>query len=90
MEQIQWDPTGQLLASCSNDNYVCIWKPENNQPKIILKGCGSAVNTIKWSQADGQNEANPLLAAGTQDGFILIWNVEQGNPPIKLPAHDKE
>ena len=50
--QIQWDPTGQLLASCSNDNYVCIWKPDNNQPNFTLKGCGSAVNTIKWSHAD--------------------------------------
>jgi len=76
VEQIQWDSRGQFLASCSNDKYVCIWSPDNSQPKITLNGCGSAVHTIKWSHAGDQAGADPLLAAGTQDGFILIWNVE--------------
>jgi len=30
VEQIQWDPKGQFLASCSNDKYVCIWTPDNS------------------------------------------------------------
>ena len=90
VEQIAWDPSGQLLASCSTDSYVCIWKPDSSSPKLTLKGqTGSAVSTIKWSNADAQHN-DPLLAAGTTDGQILIWNIEQGNLLTKLQAHDKE
>lgn len=30
VKQITWDSNGQLLASCSNDSLVCIWKTGNN------------------------------------------------------------
>ena len=90
VEQIAWDPSGQLLASCSTDSYVCIWKPDSSSAKLTLKGQpGSQVTTIKWSNADAQ-QSDPLLAAGTTDGHILIWNIEQGNLLTKLQAHDKE
>ena len=77
VEQISWDPTGTLLASCSRDTYVCIWKPEQNQPVLTFDKFSCPINTIRWSNRGAESEANaePLLAVGGQDGFIFIWNV---------------
>lgn len=32
VEQIKWDPSGQILASSSQDNLVCLWKPDKSTP----------------------------------------------------------
>ena len=36
VDQILWDPNKKLLASCSNDCYVCIWSPEKTEPELKL------------------------------------------------------
>ena len=43
VEQIQCDPSKRLLASCSNDNFVCIWSAENSTPEYTFDKTGSPV-----------------------------------------------
>lgn len=85
VEQIQWDPHKKLLASCSKDNFVCIWSPEKSTPELTLDKATSPVMTIKWSRAAG-DEA--MLAAGCEDGQILIYNVKSATVQYTLDFQD--
>lgn len=85
VEQIQWDPSKRMLASCSSDNQVCIWQPSKSAPELTLDKLESSVITIKWSHAEGAGP-DPLLAAGCKDGQILIWNITAGQLLVKLDA----
>lgn len=92
VEQIQWDPHKSLLASCSNDDFICIWSPEKNTPELTLDKPGSSVLTIKWShgRVGGPTGEEALLAAGCSNGQILIFNVKAGNLLTRLESHDRE
>ena len=73
VEQIKWDPTCRLLASCSSDNRVCLWKSEQSSPAHIFEDFKCRINQIQWSTASQTGAI--LLAAGGQDGSIAVWNV---------------
>jgi WD40 repeat protein len=88
VKQITWDPNGQLLASCSNDNLVCIWKPGNSQPEHRLDGHSSPVSIIRWSNKEG--DSDPLLAVGCLDNQVLVWNVRKERLVCRLQAGDGE
>lgn len=65
VKQISWDPNGQLLASCSNDSLVCIWKPGNSQPEYKLDDHSGSICILRWSNKEG--DSDPLLAVGLSD-----------------------
>lgn len=88
VEQIKWDPSGQILASSSSDNLVCLWKPERATPVDFLNQFNCPIKTIQWSNGTSQN--NTLLAAGGEDGFIALWNINTQQLWNKLHAHDRE
>jgi len=49
VEQIKWDPTNRLLASCSTDNRVCLWKTEQSSPAHVFEDLRESINQIQWS-----------------------------------------
>lgn len=51
VEMIAWDPYRRMLASCSTETYVCIWKPDSDQPYLKYDKLPSPIITIKWSNA---------------------------------------
>lgn len=71
---LRWNPTGEYLASGSNDNTVRIWK--NGSPiSRILKGHESAVKAMDWCPW----KTNVLATGGgSKDKSIRFWNVEDG------------
>lgn len=88
IEQIKWDPTGRLLASCSTDNRVCLWKCEQSSPAHIFEDFTDRVNQIQWSNASSFGSI--LLAAGSLDGSIAVWNVNERELCFKFLAHPSE
>lgn len=73
---LKWSPTGDYLASGSNDNVVYIWpnspSGESSQPLHSFKKHKAAVKAISWCPW------KPSLLAtggGTADKFIHVWNV---------------
>lgn len=88
VKQITWDPNGQLLASCSNDSLVCIWKPGCSQPEYRLDDKSSPVSIIRWSNKEG--DSDPLLAVGCLDNTVLVWNVKKERLVCRLKAGDGE
>lgn len=75
---------GNVLASCSYDGKVCVWKEEqmNQWGKIHEQNVSAqaSVNSIAW----GPYQAGLVLAAGSSDGRVVIltmrddckWSVE--------------
>lgn len=67
---------GNLLASCSFDRSVVIWKelPTTHEWTVVYKYVGHAfsVNCVAWAPF----EYGPLLACGSADGYlsVLSWS----------------
>lgn len=55
---IKWDPTGLLLASCSDDTTAKIWSYTHHRCMHDLREHTKEIYTLKWSPT-GPSSANP-------------------------------
>ena len=58
---VKWDPTGNLLASCSDDCTAKIWSLKQDGCVHDLKDHTKEIYTIKWAPT-GAGTANPNSA----------------------------
>ena len=81
---VKWDPSGQLLASCSDDCTAKIWDVESDRtdPLYDLKSHEQEIYTVKWSPT-GPGSRHPnkkaILATASFDGSVRLWNVADGS-----------
>ncbi|KAG5572904.1 hypothetical protein H5410_062670 [Solanum commersonii] len=87
---VKWDPSGSLLASCSDDTTVKIWNMEQDVFLHDFREHRKETYTIKWSPT-GAGTSNPnqqlLLASGSFDCTVNLWDVEQGRLLHTLNGH---
>ncbi|WMV57480.1 hypothetical protein MTR67_050865 [Solanum verrucosum] len=87
---VKWDPSGSLLASCSDDTTVKIWSMEQDVCLHDFRELRKETYTIKWSPT-GAGTSNPnqqlLLASGSFDSTVNLWDVEQGRLLHTLNGH---
>jgi len=89
---IKWDPSGSLLASCSDDTTAKIWSLNSGRDTFIhdFREHSKEIYTIKWSPT-GPGSANPnqklVLASASFDSTIKIWDVEVGTRLYTLTKH---
>jgi transducin (beta)-like 1 len=87
---IKWDPTGTLLASCSDDKTAKIWSMKQETCVYDFVGHKKEIYTIKWSPT-GPGSANPnrplLLASASFDSTIKLWDMEEGACTHTLTRH---
>jgi WD40 repeat protein/serine/threonine protein kinase len=81
---LAFDPTGQHLASASEDGEVVLWDALTGQPLRRLRGGHTMwVNSLAF-RADGK-----LLLTGSQDKTARVWDVESGRPLQVLGAFER-
>ena len=87
---IKWDPTGTLLASCSDDYTAKVWSLKQDSCVHNFSDHQKEIYTIKWSPTGpGTNNPNlPLvLASASYDATIKLWDVDQGKCTHSLGRH---
>jgi len=87
---IKWDPTGRLLASCSDD-YTCkVWSLDSERCVFDFADHQKEIYTIKWSPT-GPGTENPtlplLLASASYDATVKLWDVAEGRCVRTLARH---
>ena len=87
---IKWDPTGTLLASCSDDFTAKVWSAKQDRCVHDFRDHQKEIYTIKWSPT-GPGTNNPdlplMLASASYDATIKLWDVERGTCVHSLNKH---
>jgi len=89
---VKWDPSGNLLASCSDDYTAKVWNVASDQKEPLhdFKRHKAEIYTLKWSPT-GAGSANPhkqkMLATASFDGSVRLWNVDDGTCIRMLGRH---
>ncbi|XP_043805789.1 WD40 repeat-containing protein HOS15 isoform X3 [Manihot esculenta] len=87
---VKWDPTGSLLASCSDDISAKIWSMKQDKHVHDLREHSKEIYTIRWSPTGpGTNNPNQqlVLASASFDSTVKLWDVELGKRICSLNGH---
>ncbi|PPD75340.1 hypothetical protein GOBAR_DD27739 [Gossypium barbadense] len=88
---VKWDPTGSLLASCSDDITAKIWCMKQDKYVHDLREHSKEIYAIRWSPTGpGTNNPNQqlTLASASFDSTVKLWDVELGKLLYSLNGHD--
>jgi len=72
---LKWSPDGTQLASGGNDNLLCVWELNSQEPRLRRAEHTAAVKALAWCPWQPS-----LLASGggTSDRKIRFWNSSTG------------
>eukprot|EP01080_Neovahlkampfia_damariscottae_P004252 gene4252-7589_t len=89
--QLSWSPDGEILASCSSDKLVKLWKLNETSNEYecidtIESKHTKTIRCLEWSP-NGK-----YLALGSFDSFITIWKKTSSSMEFvtKLEGHENE
>ncbi|KAK2557563.1 F-box-like/WD repeat-containing protein TBL1XR1 [Acropora cervicornis] len=86
---IKWDPSGSLLASCSDDLSSKVWSTKQDSWVFDLQGHKKEIYTIAWSPT-GPTTASPNAPLfASYDTSVKLWELERGNCIMSLTKHQE-
>uniref|UniRef100_A0A2C9USZ0 Uncharacterized protein n=1 Tax=Manihot esculenta TaxID=3983 RepID=A0A2C9USZ0_MANES len=72
---VKWDPTGSLLASCSDDISAKIWSMKQDKHVHDLREHSKEIYTIRWSPTGpGTNNPNQQLVLARDPVYSLAFS----------------
>lgn len=90
---IRWDPSGKLLASCSDDHNVFVWQLGQSTPVYRFSDHAEEIYTIRWTPT-GPSTCHPnapvRLASASFDSTVRLWDTEIGVCACTLRNHTKK
>lgn len=78
---VNFSPSGKLLAAGSDDNKIYLWSGEDYQSIATLEGHEGFVNGVNFSPDE------TLLISGSHDKTVGIWDIENQKLINKLEGH---
>ena len=84
VNQVQFSPDGQWIASASFDKSVKLWNGITGQFVTSFFGHVASVYQVSWS-ADSR-----LICSGSKDSTLKLWDVKQKKLKGDLPGHADE
>ncbi len=75
---LAFSPDGQLLAAAAGDGEIRLWRLQDSQPVVAVKGHSSFVSSVAFSP-DGET-----LASGSDDHSIRLWAVVTASGSVTL------
>lgn len=79
--RVAFHPSGQYLASASEDTTWRLWDVRTGQEIIMQEGHSKEVYTVSF------NEDGSLLASGGMDSTGLVWDVRTGRVIFMMESH---
>ena len=73
---VRWDPSGQHLASASNDMTVGLWETDSDAAPRLLTGHKREVGLVGWRCGPSEEGNVPLLASASMDGTVRLWTTD--------------
>ncbi|KAL6572481.1 hypothetical protein OROMI_013439 [Orobanche minor] len=72
---IKWDPTGTLLASCSDDSTAKIWTMKQDTCLVDLREHTKEIYTVRWSPTGpGTNNPNKKLVLAREPVYSVAFS----------------
>lgn len=81
---IKFDPSGTLLASCSDDYTARIWSTKSNKMLFNLTEHTREVYTMQWCPSANRRL---VLATASFDAMVKMWDVNSGRCIKTLAGH---
>lgn len=79
-----WDSTGTMIATSSDDGTVAVWDlAQDNLIVRVSEPDGEAVKLVSWSKA------GDAIAFANQSGRVSVWDISEENILLNLPAHSQ-
>jgi WD40 repeat protein len=82
VEEVSFNPTGDMLASASRDGTIKIWS-SNGSPLRTLRGHTNYVLSLNFHPGTKMR----LLASASNDNSVKLWNIDTGNEIATLRGH---
>ena len=81
VKSVAWSPSGEKLASGSDDKTVVVWDAASGAKVAQLEGHAGKVEGVAWSP-DGSR-----LASCGEDQSVVTWDVESGTRVSAMTGH---
>ncbi|MGB8344339.1 MAG: serine/threonine-protein kinase, partial [Ktedonobacteraceae bacterium] len=78
---VAWSPSGQCIASGSDDNTVQVWIASTGQRLFPFTGHTKRLNAVAWSP-DGRR-----IVSGSDDNTVQVWDASAGQRLFSYTGH---